>query len=345
MTECERLMRKPPKPRSVTPEELLGQLQKSPLVGGSSALTSNADQGGGEISSESQEITTLLRSILEWAVELLGVESGEVYLYDIHVQALKLSVVCGPMDRYFGVTLQPGEGLAGKVFASREPILVEDYNHWIGRAPKFKDRFPYQTELAVPLQWLEQIIGVLSIVSDRRKRPLTEADIHPTLVCANLVAAAIENARLYQELQNSLKQLKHTLEQEVVDRTNAIARQAALAVGAGMTRSNTLSGLNTDELLASVIELSTTKKVLTHITQMPFEAPSLQNLTAREMQILILIGRGYSNKEIASELKLAVSTVKFHVGSLFSKLNLHDRIQAALWSVRMGLVKQEKNNT
>jgi DNA-binding NarL/FixJ family response regulator len=334
-------MNKPTGHPGSSSEKVLDLLRTSTSQAGNSVPVSQADREG-KAPSESEQVTELLTSILAWAVELLGVNAGEIYLHDIQSQALKLSYVCGSMEKYFGVTLQPGEGLAGKVFVSGEPILVDDYNHWAGRASKFKDRLSYQTELAVPLQWQAQTIGVFVIVSDSRKRPLTEADIRPTYLCANLVAVAIENARLYRELQDSLKQLKHTLEQEVIDRTNAIARQATLAAGAALPRGEAFSDSNTDELLAQVIELSTTKKVLTKITQMPLETPTVKELTPREKQILTLIGRGCSNKEIASELNLAVSTVKFHVGSVLGKLELRDRMQAALWSVRMGLVREEE---
>jgi two-component system, NarL family, nitrate/nitrite response regulator NarL len=55
------------------------------------------------------------------------------------------------------------------------------------------------------------------------------------------------------------------------------------------------------------------------------------DLTARETQILELISEGLSNKEIAKQLTIEVPTVKTHVHSIFEKLQVHRRIQAAAW--------------
>ena len=61
-------------------------------------------------------------------------------------------------------------------------------------------------------------------------------------------------------------------------------------------------------------------------------------LTDRERDVLQLLGRGMSNKEIARELGVAEKTVKTHVSSIFQKLQLADRTQAALYAVRERLV-------
>ena len=60
-------------------------------------------------------------------------------------------------------------------------------------------------------------------------------------------------------------------------------------------------------------------------------------LTPREREVLVLIGRGYANKRIALELGIAEKTVKTHVGNVLSKLGVSDRTQAALYAARLGL--------
>jgi NarL family two-component system response regulator LiaR len=64
----------------------------------------------------------------------------------------------------------------------------------------------------------------------------------------------------------------------------------------------------------------------------------LKRLTAREREVLELIGRGYRNKQIALELGISEKTVKTHVGRLLAKLGVDDRTQAAVLAVRAGLV-------
>jgi NarL family two-component system response regulator LiaR len=66
-----------------------------------------------------------------------------------------------------------------------------------------------------------------------------------------------------------------------------------------------------------------------------------ESLTERELEVLRLIARGMSNKEIAGALVLAEKTVKTHVSNILQKLHLADRTQAALYAVKQGLARQE----
>jgi NarL family two-component system response regulator LiaR len=62
------------------------------------------------------------------------------------------------------------------------------------------------------------------------------------------------------------------------------------------------------------------------------------SLTEREMEVLRLLARGSSNKEIALELGVAEKTVKTHVSNILQKLHLADRTQAAMYAVRERIV-------
>jgi RNA polymerase sigma factor (sigma-70 family) len=64
----------------------------------------------------------------------------------------------------------------------------------------------------------------------------------------------------------------------------------------------------------------------------------LDTLTPREREVLVLLARGFPNKQIARELGLAEKTVKTHVGHVLAKLGVADRTQAAVVAVRAGLV-------
>lgn len=70
-------------------------------------------------------------------------------------------------------------------------------------------------------------------------------------------------------------------------------------------------------------------------------SPAVEELTARELEVLRLIARGMPNKLIASELVVSEKTVKTHVSNILQKLHLADRTQAALYAVRERLVELE----
>ena len=64
-------------------------------------------------------------------------------------------------------------------------------------------------------------------------------------------------------------------------------------------------------------------------------------LTERELEVLKLIAKGYSNDKIAEQLVISVGTVKGHVSNILSKLHLVDRTQAAAYAWQEGIVRRE----
>jgi len=65
---------------------------------------------------------------------------------------------------------------------------------------------------------------------------------------------------------------------------------------------------------------------------------STADLTARELEVLSLVGAGKANKTIAAELDMSERTARTHVSNILRKLGLSSRTQAALWAVREGIV-------
>ncbi|WP_409289605.1 response regulator [Peribacillus sp. SCS-37] len=69
------------------------------------------------------------------------------------------------------------------------------------------------------------------------------------------------------------------------------------------------------------------------------EKKAISDLTRRELEVLIEIASGKSNKAISSALFITEKTVKTHVSSILSKLGVADRTQAALYAIKHGLIK------
>ena len=69
------------------------------------------------------------------------------------------------------------------------------------------------------------------------------------------------------------------------------------------------------------------------------ERDAVEDLTARELQVLRLLAQGLTNKLIAEELVVSEKTVKTHVSNILAKLHLSHRTEAALYAVRHGLAE------
>lgn len=68
------------------------------------------------------------------------------------------------------------------------------------------------------------------------------------------------------------------------------------------------------------------------------ENNKLNSLSSREIDVLKLVAAGYMNKDIGTKLNISERTVKNHMFSIFKKLNVEDRTQAAVFAIRNGLI-------
>jgi NarL family two-component system response regulator LiaR len=88
----------------------------------------------------------------------------------------------------------------------------------------------------------------------------------------------------------------------------------------------------------SVLEPEVTGKMMVKMRQKNTHLPH-EELTARELEILLLMGQGKANQDIADELFIALKTVKTHVSNILSKLNVQDRTQAVIYAFKHSLIK------
>lgn len=90
-----------------------------------------------------------------------------------------------------------------------------------------------------------------------------------------------------------------------------------------------------DALLAP----ASTRRLIEQFAHPRSDAIVLEELTAREQDVIRLLARGLTNAEIADQLVVEPSTVKSHVASLLTKLGLRDRVQAVIYAYENGIVR------
>ena len=90
-------------------------------------------------------------------------------------------------------------------------------------------------------------------------------------------------------------------------------------------------------MLSPAVTRSLIRRVATS-TRLPAAVARLAELTDREREVALAVGRGLSNAEIAGELYLSVPTVKAHVSRLFDKLGVTNRVQIAMCVHDAGLI-------
>ncbi|WP_462408756.1 response regulator transcription factor [Neobacillus sp. Marseille-QA0830] len=88
----------------------------------------------------------------------------------------------------------------------------------------------------------------------------------------------------------------------------------------------------------SVLEPEVTGKMMLKMRQKSQHLPH-EELTSRELEILLLMAEGKTNQEIADELFIALKTVKTHVSNILSKLGVQDRTQAVIYAFKHSLIK------
>jgi PAS domain S-box-containing protein len=172
------------------------------------------------------DLDHLLQGLIENVVRLLGVEAGGMYLHDPERDVLRWVVAVGDPGRIpLGSELKRGEGLSGKIWETGQPLVVDNYLEWEGLAPQYKESLREhggaRAIMGVPVHWGDRLLGVINAsATDALQRTFTESDVHLLTLFADQAAVAIQNARLYQELEA----YSQFLSQAVAERTAELRR-------------------------------------------------------------------------------------------------------------------------
>jgi NarL family two-component system response regulator LiaR len=181
--------------------------------------------------------------------------------------------------------------------------------------------------------------GELEIVGeavDGRQAVALARQLQPDVVLMDLLMPVMDGVTAIGILRREVP------EAEVVALTSVLEDNAVIgAIRAGAI-GYLLKDTEADELIRAIkaaangqVQLS--PKAAARLMR-EVRTPESAELTEREAEVLRLLARGLSNKQIAQALVIGEKTVKTHVSNILSKLNVSSRTQAALYAARVGLV-------
>jgi signal transduction histidine kinase len=149
----------------------------------------------------------VLNLVLRQAVSIMRASSGSLILINPHTQLLEIEVAIGLSKKAQALRLPIGRGITGWVAKTGRPLRVSD----VRRDPRYVCvRKNVRSELAVPLQLKDQLIGVLNVDSVRRNA-FSKTDEELLAAVADHAARVIYNAWLYEQVHHKARQLEALL--------------------------------------------------------------------------------------------------------------------------------------
>jgi PAS domain S-box-containing protein len=163
---------------------------------------------GGEL-----EISALLHNIMQHAVDLARADrGGGIYLYEADKHVLRLVEGAGINQDRVGITVGENEGVAGHVFRTAKPLVIDNYTRWEERADVLVAS-PPSTVMGLPLLIKGQVIGVLTLIANSMQRTFTEEDMRLAGMFAAKASLAIQNAQLYGKAKEEIDERRRAEEQ------------------------------------------------------------------------------------------------------------------------------------
>jgi len=176
---------------------------------------------------ERLDLGELLEAIVERAAGLVGTPHGYLYVAGGDDSMLEVRVGTGVFEPWVGHAMKKGGGVAGHVWETGEPLVIDDYHRWPGRDSAY-ETVPFRAVVGVPLEAGGLVSGVFGLARVDGEESFGEAEVALLTRFARLASLALENARLYGTAQQELSERRRT-EDELVE-TVARLRQAEAAL-------------------------------------------------------------------------------------------------------------------
>jgi DNA-binding NarL/FixJ family response regulator len=181
-------------------------------------------------------------------------------------------------------------------------------------------------------------IEVVGEAADGREAVELAHRLHPDVILMDLVMPVMDGISATAAIRNDLPDV------EVVALTSFLENHLVTGALRAGAIGYLLKDTDADSVRRAVVAAAKGQVFLSPdaaarlVREVQVPSSVTERLTRREIEVLILVARGRSNKEIARELLIGQQTVKTYVSNIFSKLNVQSRTQAALYALQNGLV-------
>lgn len=153
------------------------------------------------------DVTGLLQAIVTRAGKLVGTEHCFVYLKNAVGNEMEMVFQSGIYNSLVHHSITPGQGIAGRVWDTGQPLYVDDYSHWEGRLPDL-DRDVLHAMAGVPLKAGRKVVGVLGLAFIEQGSGFNDEQRNLLAQFGELASLALENARLIEDSQRELAERK-----------------------------------------------------------------------------------------------------------------------------------------
>lgn len=203
------------------------------------------------------DLSSLLRSLLRRAMDLMSVDVGELGL--VTDDGVKVEACYNLAHDYEGTMMKMGEGAMGMVAQTCKPLIISDYAVWENRSNQYKNAGVHAC-LVAPLMIGLELLGVVLVGASHQEHQFTQEDASLLALFAQQGAVALHNARLFQSAEQRAREAD-TL------------RMAAAAI---------TSTLDEDEVLTQILEQ------LARVV--PYDCASVQMLEGNDSVIVACRG-------------------------------------------------------
>jgi PAS domain S-box-containing protein len=159
-----------------------------------------------------RKVDDVLRAILDRAGALFATQDGFIHLVAPSRDHLVMRIGAGVFEPLQGRTISRNEGVAGRVWATGKPFLVNDYENWEGALHHSRRVEVFDSLVGIPLKSENDVVGVLGLAQRPGKPPFTEADVEILNLFAQLASIVLDNVRLYAQAQEEIEERKQAAE-------------------------------------------------------------------------------------------------------------------------------------